>query len=165
MALDDLTIRTARESDDRALLQLSRTTWSRLSDVTPMPAEDGTTFDERHLPDQFLVAELDGRIVGYIRQVPPTTLAVNQHIRQIQGLSVLPEARGKGIADALIEAACEAARAAGAVRMTLHVLGRNAPARRLYDRCGFVLDGTLPGEFLLDGEYVDDVLMGRRLDG
>ncbi|MDX2966255.1 hypothetical protein PV399_42085, partial [Streptomyces acidiscabies] len=28
---------------------------------------------------------------------------------------------------------------------------------------GFGVEGVLPGEFLLDGEYVDDVLMGRGL--
>ncbi|MGO4421815.1 GNAT family N-acetyltransferase, partial [Streptomyces sp. MCAF7] len=26
-----------------------------------------------------------------------------------------------------------------------------------------VVEGVLPGEFLLEGEYVDDVLMGRAL--
>jgi hypothetical protein len=26
-----------------------------------------------------------------------------------------------------------------------------------------VVEGVLPEEFLLDGQYVDDVLMGRRL--
>ncbi|MBW8802021.1 MAG: GNAT family N-acetyltransferase, partial [Streptomyces sp.] len=28
---------------------------------------------------------------------------------------------------------------------------------------GFAVEGVLPEEFLLAGEYVDDVLMGRRL--
>jgi RimJ/RimL family protein N-acetyltransferase len=43
------------------------------------------------------------------------------------------------------------------------VLGHNLPARRLYESEGFVVEGILPGEFLLDGVYVDDVLMGRPL--
>jgi RimJ/RimL family protein N-acetyltransferase len=41
------------------------------------------------------------------------------------------------------------------------VLGGNAPARRLYERCGFRVEGVLPEEFLIGGAYVDDVLMGR----
>jgi RimJ/RimL family protein N-acetyltransferase len=49
--------------------------------------------------------------------------------------------------------------------MTLRVLGHNAAARRLYEGCGFVVEGVLPGEFLIEGRYVDDVLMGRALVG
>ncbi|MYV52865.1 GNAT family protein, partial [Streptomyces sp. SID3212] len=57
------------------------------------------------------------------------------------------------------------ARNQGARRLTLRVLGHNTPARRLYEAEGFAVEGVLPGEFLLDGEYVDDVLMGRSLLG
>ncbi|MEU2632635.1 GNAT family protein, partial [Kitasatospora sp. NPDC007106] len=55
------------------------------------------------------------------------------------------------------------AAAAGARRITLRVLGHNTPARRLYERCGFTVEGVLREEFLLDGAYVDDVWMGRPL--
>jgi RimJ/RimL family protein N-acetyltransferase len=43
------------------------------------------------------------------------------------------------------------------------VLGTNSTARRLYSRCGFVEEGVLRAEFLLDGRYVDEVLMARFL--
>lgn len=43
------------------------------------------------------------------------------------------------------------------------MLGHNAPARKLYESEGFVVEGILPEEFLLEGAYVDDVLMGRTL--
>ncbi|MEV4616999.1 GNAT family N-acetyltransferase [Kitasatospora sp. NPDC049258] len=165
MRTSDLTIRPAGVEDEPALLALDRAVWSPVSEVAPRRAEDAVLFDERHTPEQFLLAELAGRVVGYIRQVPPTPLASNRHIRQIQGLGVLPEARGQGVGDALVEAACAAARAEGARRMTLRVLGPNAAARRLYERRGFRIDGVLPGEFLLEGCYVDDVLMGRQLSG
>src|SRR3712207_6970927 len=49
----------------------------------------------------------------------------------------------------------------GATRMTLRVLAHNTPARRLYESEGFAVEGVLPGEFHLDGRYVDDVFMGR----
>ncbi|MER8104801.1 GNAT family N-acetyltransferase [Kitasatospora sp. NPDC094016] len=160
---DDLIIRPARPEDEGELVVLNRAAWSPLSEVSPRPPEEGGIFDERHTPEQYLLAFLDRRLVGYIRQVPPSPLASNRHVRQIQGLAVDDTVRGRGVGRRLVEAACEAARAAGARRITLGVLGWNAPARRLYEGCGFGVEGSLAEEFLIDGSYVDGILMARRL--
>ncbi|MFF2039163.1 GNAT family N-acetyltransferase [Kitasatospora sp. NPDC058170] len=162
---DDLIIRPAQFEDEKELAELNRAAWSWLSDVAPRPAEDARVFDERHPPEQFLLALLGGRIVGYVRVVPPTPLASNRHVRQIQGLAVDSAARGRGVGRALVGAACAAAEAEGARRITLRVLGHNAPARRLYESCGFTVEGSLSEEFLLDGRYVDDIWMARPLTG
>ncbi|MFJ9738209.1 GNAT family N-acetyltransferase [Streptomyces sp. NPDC101166] len=161
-------IRPARPADDDALSLLDRLTWSPLHAVAPRPQPPyGPFFDERHLPEDHLVAELGpgarSRVVGYIRLGLPTDLACNAHVRQIQGLAVADEARGRGVGRALLRAAVEEARRRGARRLTLRVLGHNAPARALYASEGFVVEGVLPQEFLLRGEYVDDVFMGRSL--
>ncbi|MFJ9705321.1 GNAT family N-acetyltransferase [Streptomyces sp. NPDC101234] len=155
-------IRTALPDDEEELALLDRVTWSTLHAVTPEPQPPYPPyFDERHTPDQFLVAELDRRIVGYIRLARPTPLAANTHVLQIQGLAVTEEVRGRGVGRILIRAAVEEARRRGARRLTLRVLGHNTPARKLYEAEGFAVEGVLPEEFLLDGRYVDDVLMGR----
>ena len=157
-------IRIALPDDDEELGALDRATWSHLHAVTPRPQPPYRPFfDERHAPGEHLVAELDRRIVGYIRLVPATSLACNAHVRQIQGLAVSGEARGHGVGRALIRAAMTEARRQGARRITLRVLGHNTPARKLYEAEGFAVEGVLPEEFLLDGKYVDDVLMGRAL--
>ncbi|MEU5539315.1 GNAT family N-acetyltransferase [Streptomyces sp. NPDC020362] len=157
-------IRVAVPADQEELGVLDRATWSPLHAVLPPPQPPYSPFfDEHHPPEDFLVAALAGRIAGYIHVVPPTRLDSNAHVRQIQGLAVADEARGKGVARALIRAAIEEARGRGARRMTLRVLGHNTPARRLYESEGFAVEGVLPEEFLLRGEYVDDVLMGRSL--
>ncbi|MEV8333428.1 GNAT family N-acetyltransferase [Streptomyces niveus] len=158
-------IRAALPSDDDALSRLDHDTWSFLHAVTPrQEAPFEPFFDSRHRPQDYLVAEADGRIAGYLRLAPPTPLVCNAHVRQIQGLAVHDWARGRGVARALLRAAMEKARGEGAVRMTLRVLGHNEPARTLYESEGFVVEGVLPGEFFLDRRYVDDVLMGRSLD-
>ncbi len=59
----------------------------------------------------------------------------------------------------------EEARRLGARRITLRVLGHNTAARKQHESEGFVVEGVQPEEFHLDGEYVDDVLMGRSLTG
>jgi RimJ/RimL family protein N-acetyltransferase len=43
------------------------------------------------------------------------------------------------------------------------VLGTNPAARALYEAYGFVVEGVQREEFLLDGRYVDDVLMALQL--
>ncbi|WP_326765183.1 GNAT family N-acetyltransferase [Streptomyces sp. NBC_01591] len=162
-------IRPATPSDEAALGELDRATWSTLHAVMPRPQPPyAPFFDEHHRPEDFLVAEErddtgELRLAGYTRLVPPTPLACNTHVRQIQGLAVADWARGRGVARALLRAAFAAARGDGANRMTLRVLGPNAPARALYESEGFVVEGVLPGEFFLNGRYVDDVMMGRSL--
>lgn len=158
-------IRPALRADEAALGELDRDTWSPLHAVQPRPKPPyGSFFDANHPPEHFLVAaDADGTVIGYIRLVPPTPLACNQHVRQIQGLAVADGARGRGIGRALLRAAFDEARRQGAVRITLRVLGHNKPARALYESEGFAVEGVLPGEFYLEGQYVDDVMMGRSL--
>ncbi|TQJ87612.1 GNAT family N-acetyltransferase [Streptomyces sp. SLBN-31] len=157
-------IRHATLDDEETLGRLDRVTWSPLHSVQPRPRPPYEPFyNERFGPRDHLVAELDGTVVGYVRLAYPTPLACNSHVRQIQGLAVAEEARGTGVGRALLRAVREEARRQGARRLTLRVLGHNTPARRLYETEGFVVEGVLPGEFLLEGAYVDDVLMGCSL--
>ncbi|CAM5731394.1 GNAT family N-acetyltransferase OS=Streptomyces tendae OX=1932 GN=GUR47_11530 PE=4 SV=1 [Streptomyces tendae] len=90
-------------------------------------------------------------------------MPTNAHVLQIRGLAVAEEARGKGAGRALVRAAVAEARRRGARRISLRVLGPNTVARALYASEGFTVEGVLPGEFHLDGRYVDDVLMGQSL--
>jgi len=76
---------------------------------------------------------------------------------------VAAEHQGRGIARRLLAAALDAAAAAGAQRVRLRVLATNRPAIRLYEAAGFSLDARLPGEFLIDGRYVDDLVMSYAL--
>ncbi|MFJ3230190.1 GNAT family N-acetyltransferase [Streptomyces sp. NPDC086787] len=162
--MPDPYIRTALPDDEDELARLDRVTWSYLHAVMPEPQPPyAPFFGERTTPEDILVAEIDRRIVGYIRLALPTRLASNAHVRQIQGLAVHDDARGRGVGRALVRAAVEEARRRGARRLTLRVLGHNTPARALYASEGFVVEGVLPEEFLLDGAYVDDVFMGRPL--
>jgi ribosomal protein S18 acetylase RimI-like enzyme len=165
---DTLHTRPARPEDGPRLYALDHAAWSTLSEVAERsapPTADSTVFDERHRPQDYLVAEVGGEVVGYIRLVPPTPLPSNAHIRQISGLAVDGSVRRHGVGRALVAAAVERAREVGARRVTLRVLGHNAPARRLYESAGFAVEGLTPGEFFLDGRYVDDVLMGLTLVG
>ncbi|MET9438045.1 GNAT family N-acetyltransferase [Streptomyces sp. NPDC006551] len=157
-------IRPAVAGDAGPLGELDRATWSPLHAVQPAPEPPFEPFfDDRHRPEDYLVAEDGGTVVGYLRLVAPTPLACNRHVRQIQGLAVAETARGRGVARALLRAAMAETLRQGGNRITLRVLGHNKPARTLYESEGFAVEGVLPGEFFLGGRYVDDVLMGRSL--
>ena len=64
----------------------------------------------------------------------------------------------------LVEAAVEEARQRGARKVVLRVLGTNERARSLFERCGFEIEAFLREEYLIDGRYIDEVWMARRVD-
>lgn len=154
-------VRPATVADDAALLAVDRETWTTL--VSPAPTPDWSVrrafFRDDRRPDGFLVAELDGAVVGYVALHQEMPMASHAHVLTIDGLAVLPSAQGRGVGTALVEAAVSRAATLGVDRVTLRVLAHNTAAQALYGRCGFVEEGVLRGEFVLDGHPVDDVLM------
>ncbi|SDF43433.1 Ribosomal protein S18 acetylase RimI [Blastococcus fimeti] len=157
-----ISIRSAETADAPRLIELDRVTWSPENAVAPLRDGDADFF-ERRPPGDVLVAEDDGAVVGYTQFGRPTPLASNAHVLHIQGLAVDPSVRRRGVARQLLEAAAEEATRRGVRKLGLRVLGGNTSARALYESAGFEVEGVLREEFLLDGRYVDDVLMARRL--
>ncbi len=111
--------------------------------------------------DLLLVAELDGAIVGTAGLHP-----VSPHVRRrhalMLGISVLPEAQGRGVGSALMAALCDYAdNWAGALRLELGVYTDNDRAIGLYKKFGFEIEGTLRGYAMRDGQYADTLSMAR----
>lgn len=95
-------------------------TWARLHD----PAE----------PMHLLGAFLDDRLVGIVHFIFHRSTWTAGDYCYLQDLFTVPEARGQGIARALIEAVYERAREAGASRVYWLTHESNETARALYDR-------------------------------
>ncbi len=84
--------------------------------------------------DVVLVAELESQPVGYI-----TGHLVNECAEgQIGLVGVGPEGRGRGIGTRLVSAALDWFATQGMETAVVVTQGRNIPAQRLYQRCGFV---------------------------
>lgn len=149
--------------DESALSSLDISTWS--PDVTPAPArEPGSAFfSDRTHPEDVLVADDDGQVVGYVLLHQPITLASHRHVLEINGLAVDPAHQGHGVGRRLVDAAKREAEGRGARKLSLRVLSPNVLARQLYESCGFTVEGVLEGEFVIEGEVVDDVLMAWHL--
>jgi RimJ/RimL family protein N-acetyltransferase len=78
----------------------------------------------------------------------------------VLGMALLPEYRHQGLGAKLLAATVQHAWKLGLTRLTLTVRADNVNARRLYERFGFVEEGVLRNEFLVDGRYNDVVTMG-----
>jgi ribosomal protein S18 acetylase RimI-like enzyme len=156
-------IRKARPQDDTILGQVDAATWT--ADVSPAPARPAgiAFFSERTRPNDVLVAEVDGFIVGYAKLSQSIALPSHDHVLTLNGLAVDPRRQRKGAGRRLVEAAIEEAQGRGALKLSLGVLSTNTSARSLYEACGFVVEGIHRAEFLLNDRYVDDILMARRL--
>lgn len=89
----------------------------------------------------WLVAELDGQVVGYIgsQSVPPESDVMN--------VAVSPAFRRQGIAEKLVLTLCEALAKAGNTSLTLEVRATNAPAIALYEKLGFTQVGRRPNYY------------------
>jgi len=159
-------IRPATPQDEAALVEIESETW--LPHVSPAPHRVRAFFEANH-PDDVLVAVIDGRVVGYVVVRPATPLSSNAHVLKVAGLGVRSTTVRQGVAGGLLDAAEERAVARHIERLTLHVLAINAPARALYEKHGYRIEGVLRGEFRLpvgpNGTVipVDDVLMAKTL--
>ncbi|MFT4038826.1 MAG: arsinothricin resistance N-acetyltransferase ArsN1 [Thermomicrobiales bacterium] len=76
---------------------------------------------------------------------------------------VARESRGRGVGDALLGALVERARLLGYHKLVLAAFPTNAPGMRLYERHGFTTVGVYHEQGMLDGAWVDVVLMERVL--
>jgi len=104
-----------------------------------------------------VVAVLDGRDAGMVSATAPVAGDV-----ELVSMWVAPEARGKGVGDALVTHVLGWARQAGAERVVLEVRAHNAPGVALYARHGFVDVGAGRGPGSTDPDRRMAVALGVR---
>lgn len=91
---------------------------------------------------EVIIAEIDGIIVGSVALFPAKTNAYDGYVDEldypeIRLLTVTPEARGKGVASALISECIQRTKSKGFQLIGLHTADFMASAKRLYKRLGF----------------------------
>jgi ribosomal protein S18 acetylase RimI-like enzyme len=88
------------------------------------------------------VAELEGEVAGFV------SYAVEGERMNLVMLNVLPEYQGRGVGQALLEAAVELARGSGLKRVVVATSNDDLPALGLYQQRGFVITEVVPGRIL-----------------
>ena len=104
-----------------------------------------------------------GRVVGFAVASP--WQPYEGYARTVEDSVYLsPAARGRGLGTRLLAGLVRACRAAGDRTMIAQTEAGHAASRRLHERAGFALVGTIPAAGQKHGRILDLTLMSRRLD-
>lgn len=166
MALDAVTIRDAGEADAAAIVTIyNQGIADRIATLETeerAPEERKQWLAARGPRHPVLVAELDGTVVGWgsLNQFNP-----RKAYDFVADFSVYVERawRGKGVGGGLLRALIARAKQLDYHKLVLSAFPWNAAGMALYQRYGFRTVGIYKEQGLLDGEWVDTIIMEKIL--
>jgi L-amino acid N-acyltransferase YncA len=127
---------------------------------TEVPTWDA--WDAAHLPDQRLVADVLGDVVGWAALSPASKRRCYSGVTE-NSVYVARGARGLGIGRALLDGLIERARAAGIWMIQTSIFPENRASLGLHERCGFRVVGVRERIAKRDGIWRDTVFLELRL--
>lgn len=147
------TIRNFRLEDLQRVLEIEERSFG-------VDAYDMVTFLQLHrlCGDLFLVAELEGRVVGY--SVTCIEYSSGGIVAHVHSIAVDPECRGKGVGGMLMEETFRRLRERGVRDVVLEVSTANETGLSFWRKLGFTPVGVKK-KFYLDGS--DAIIMRRRI--
>lgn len=112
--------------------------------------------------DQIVVvaAEVDGRFVGQSEVSPK--MGRSGHVG-VLGISLKEGYRGIGIGTELMREVEHQAPRLGIEVITLDLFASNARGLHLYEKMGYREVGRVPRGTIMNGEYIDDVIMAKEI--
>ena len=128
--------------------------------------EEEQKFIKEHLDDKnkiIIIAEVSGEIAGITSITggkPPRV----QHLGEL-GITILKKYWSLGMGNAFMEALIQWANKSGIIRhIFLKVRVDNKRAIKLYKKFGFVREGKICRQLLIDNKFYDAYLMGLEID-
>ncbi len=119
-------------------------------------------FDVTHEQDHRLVAELDGRIVGWAAVSRVSARACYAGVVE-HSVYVTEDARGRNVGRTLMEHLLVSTDAAGIWTIQTSIFPENEASIALHERLGFRVVGRRERIARLDGVWRDTVLLERRV--
>ncbi len=106
--------------------------------------------------DEFLVAKLDGRVVGFagIHRLEGE-IGEMSHVGEI-GIAVHPDFQSKGIGTELLRSCVNLAKSRNFERLEADTQANNRAMRKLVEKHGFKLEGIRTKRVKRDGRYQDE---------
>lgn len=120
-------------------------------------------WDRSHLAACRLVAEEDGRVVGWAALSPVSDRCVYGGVAEVS-VYVGAGARGRGVGTGLLEALVESSEGEGIWTLQAGIFPENEGSVDLHRRCGFRVVGRREKLGKLGGRWRDVLLMERRSD-
>lgn len=156
-----LAVRTLRPADWPAVAAIYREgiVTRNATFETDVPA--WAEWDRAHLAVHRLVAQRDGRVVGWAALSGVSERCVYAGVAE-DSVYVAASARGQGVGRELLTQLVEGADRAGIWTIQAGVFPENAPSLALHLACGFREVGTRERIGSLDGVWRDVVLLERR---
>jgi GNAT superfamily N-acetyltransferase len=151
MPIVELEIRPARADDLSAMVAIRRdaglVAWPH---ILPPAAFESLPFPQRWIEAidssdpraTILVAEWEGRVVGFALTRPSGDTDAAETTGELDGFYVAPDSWGLGVGRALLASAVATLRAARFRDATLWTAAENHRPRRIYETAGWRTDGT-----------------------
>jgi phosphinothricin acetyltransferase len=119
-------------------------------------------FDRSHLPEhRFVAVDEAGAVLGWVAVVPVSDRCVYAGVVE-HSVYVHPEARGRGVGGALLEALIRSTEAAGVWTIQSGIFPENTASLAVHERAGFRRVGIRERLGRHHGRWRDVVLVERR---
>jgi RimJ/RimL family protein N-acetyltransferase len=156
-------IRKIEPHDFATVAQLENENWTLMSTPHTMNSDASKIMEKILKGTTYFLAVEDNEILGFLDFGPHNKSEFGQHVVTF-GVMTVKNARGKGIATALIRYFIDFAHRENYKKITIRVMGSNPAALHLYRKLGFVQESCLRKEFYINGEYIDDYSFAYYLD-
>jgi RimJ/RimL family protein N-acetyltransferase len=160
-----ITVRSAEEGDATAIERIVNSVASEKHYIVPEWSRedwDEAIREIRGRKSLVIVAQAGRHKVGMVHLVRGK-LEKNIHVGFL-GISILRQYRGVGVGTAMMNYMMEWAKnQEGLEKISLTVFSTNETAIDLYQKFGFKTEGVVKKQFKIEGQYVDDVVMGKFL--
>lgn len=155
-------IRPSRKADIHQLMTIDHLIWNETNTPSHIYYESAEEYGNNNPEGSQFVAEIAGSVAGYIGFRHPTPLETNRHVLELD-IGIHPDFQRKGVGKALMNFIESWARTNGIRKITVRVLDTNPTAISFYMKNGFVEQGRLVDEFFINGNYVDDLLLYKKI--
>ncbi len=169
---EKIIIRKANQSDSKALIKYLNIIGGESDFLTFGLGEFGGTVEQEEEfikntlkkdNSLFIIAEVNGKVIGNLN-FSGGPRQRNAHVGEF-GVSVLKEYWGNGIGEELIRYLVNWSKNSGIIRkINLRVRTDNKVGINLYKKIGFLEEGVLKRDYLINGEFYDSLAMGLLID-